>query len=227
MGQVVHILEAQPITRRGLSGLMHRICDALGANSYLLAEIEFDRGRETLHILTSNWIYDAVEGIGHDGIRGIAAGCNMRAIGAEPRPFRPEDCDSLDGEQIAVLIGHGHRQIYCHRIAAAGRRVVLLLTLDGRSVLREEALPAALMEVAYAFSEMYAASACQDTPDLLSERERECLRWGSEGKTADEIALILGVSANTVNSYVAHAIKKCGASNRAMAIATAIRTGSI
>ena len=61
----------------------------------------------------------------------------------------------------------------------------------------------------------------------LSERERECLQWVSEGKTTDEVALILGVSSNTVNSYVAHAIQKFGASNRAMAIATAIRSGII
>jgi DNA-binding CsgD family transcriptional regulator len=62
---------------------------------------------------------------------------------------------------------------------------------------------------------------------VLSERQRECLKWVSEGKTTDEIALILGVSPNTINSYVAHAIQKFGASNRAMAIATAIRSGVI
>lgn len=63
--------------------------------------------------------------------------------------------------------------------------------------------------------------------DPLSERERECLRWVSEGKTTDEVAMILGVSSNTVNSYVTHAIQKLSASNRAMAMATAIRNGLI
>ncbi|TIX10880.1 MAG: helix-turn-helix transcriptional regulator, partial [Mesorhizobium sp.] len=55
----------------------------------------------------------------------------------------------------------------------------------------------------------------------------ECLFWVSEGKTTDEVALILGVSSNTVNSYITHAIQKFAASNRAMAIATAIRSGII
>ena len=59
--------------------------------------------------------------------------------------------------------------------------------------------------------------------DALSERERECLFWVSEGKTTGEVAVILGVTSNTVNSYLANAIQKFGASNRAMAIATAIR----
>jgi DNA-binding CsgD family transcriptional regulator len=63
--------------------------------------------------------------------------------------------------------------------------------------------------------------------DPLSERERECMRWVSEGKTTDEVAMILGVSSNTVNSYVGHAMQKLSASNRAMAMATAIRNGLI
>ncbi len=41
----------------------------------------------------------------------------------------------------------------------------------------------------------------------------------SEGKTTDEVAVILGVSGNTVNSYITHAIQKLSASNRPMAIA--------
>lgn len=39
--------------------------------------------------------------------------------------------------------------------------------------------------------------------------------------------MILGVSSNTINSYITHAIQKLSASNRAMAIATAIRSGII
>ena len=81
-----------------------------------------------------------------------------------------------------------------------------------------------------------AATRCRRYPDCsraaaaqdpLSDRERECLIWVSEGKTTDEVALILGVSGNTVNSYITHAIQKLSASNRAMAIATAIRSGII
>jgi DNA-binding CsgD family transcriptional regulator len=69
------------------------------------------------------------------------------------------------------------------------------------------------------------AAVTQQNP--LSERERECLLWVSEGKTSEEVALILGVSANTVNSYVTHATRKVSSSNRAMAVATAIRSGYV
>ena len=67
----------------------------------------------------------------------------------------------------------------------------------------------------------------RQTQDPLSERERECLFWVSEGKTTDEVATILGVSPNTVNSYVTNAIQKLSAANRPAAIATAIRSGII
>ena len=83
------------------------------------------------------------------------------------------------------------------------------------------------LKCCYALShipQLIAAAAMQDP---LSDRERECLFWVSEGKTTDEVAVILGVSSNTVNSYITHAIQKFAASNRAMAIATAIRSGII
>ncbi len=72
--------------------------------------------------------------------------------------------------------------------------------------------------------DLLAATALQDP---LSDRERECLFWVSEGKTTDEVAMILGVSSNTVSSYITHAIQKFAASNRAMAVATAIRSGIV
>jgi DNA-binding CsgD family transcriptional regulator len=61
--------------------------------------------------------------------------------------------------------------------------------------------------------------------DPLSERERECLFWVAEGKTTEEVALIVGVSTNTANRYVAQAIQKLSAANRSKAVATAIRRG--
>ncbi len=36
----------------------------------------------------------------------------------------------------------------------------------------------------------------------LTDRELECLFWIAEGKTSDEIAVILGISRNTINNYI-------------------------
>lgn len=59
--------------------------------------------------------------------------------------------------------------------------------------------------------------------DKLSAREIECLRWAAAGKSSDEIAIILGISAYTVSSYFKTATRKLDAVNRMQAIARAMR----
>jgi DNA-binding CsgD family transcriptional regulator len=83
------------------------------------------------------------------------------------------------------------------------------------------------MSLSYALSTAGGGIADEACEHLISERERECLGWVAEGKTTMDIATILGVSSNTINSYLAHVIQKLSARNRAMAIAVAIRSGII
>ncbi|HXV29331.1 MAG TPA: LuxR C-terminal-related transcriptional regulator [Sinorhizobium sp.] len=61
------------------------------------------------------------------------------------------------------------------------------------------------------------------TREKLSSREIECLRWAAAGKSSDEIAIILGISAYTVASYFKSAARKLDAVNRMQAIARAMR----
>ena len=52
----------------------------------------------------------------------------------------------------------------------------------------------------------------------LSPRERECLLWVAEGKTAWETAVILGLSEHTVRCYLESARHKLGATNNTHAV---------
>lgn len=52
----------------------------------------------------------------------------------------------------------------------------------------------------------------------LSPRERECLLWAAEGKTAWETAVILGLSERTVRCYLESARHKLGAANNTHAV---------
>lgn len=61
----------------------------------------------------------------------------------------------------------------------------------------------------------------------LSPREKEVLLWGADGKTSEEIAIILGVTKDTVNFHFKTLQKKMGATNRVQAIAYAIVKGYI
>ena len=59
----------------------------------------------------------------------------------------------------------------------------------------------------------------------LSPRERECLLWTSEGKTADEIADRICLSVSTVNYHLSKSIQKFAASNKHHAAIIAMRHG--
>ena len=61
----------------------------------------------------------------------------------------------------------------------------------------------------------------------LSRREKECLSWTLEGKTAGEIATILGISASTVKQHASSAANKLGGLNKHHAAVRALRLGLI
>jgi DNA-binding NarL/FixJ family response regulator len=61
----------------------------------------------------------------------------------------------------------------------------------------------------------------------LSAREREILRFLSEGKSNKEIAEALGISPDTVRTYIRRAMEKLDADTRTQAVAIAIRSGLI
>jgi LuxR family transcriptional activator of bioluminescence operon len=61
----------------------------------------------------------------------------------------------------------------------------------------------------------------------LTKRELECVFWACEGKTAWEMAHIVGVSERTVNFHLTSVIKKLGASNRQHAVAKAVMYGLV
>ena len=66
-----------------------------------------------------------------------------------------------------------------------------------------------------------------DFSKRVTPRERECLKWASEGKTAWEIGRILSLSDRTVVNYLRNAYRKLGATNKAQAVAKAILYGLI
>jgi DNA-binding CsgD family transcriptional regulator len=80
----------------------------------------------------------------------------------------------------------------------------------------------------------YFASVCcqgailrQDREMELTDREVECLYWIAEGKTSDEIAVILGISRNTINNYITSVMRKTATKTRSEAIAWAVRNSLV
>lgn len=61
----------------------------------------------------------------------------------------------------------------------------------------------------------------------VSQRELECLAWSARGKTVDEIAMILDLSADTVRVYLKRINRKLNTVNRSHAVAKAVYLGLI
>ena len=60
-------------------------------------------------------------------------------------------------------------------------------------------------------------------PDVaLTARERECLKWAADGKTAWEIGQIMSIAERTAVFHINNVIKKLGASNKTQAIVRAV-----
>jgi LuxR family quorum sensing-dependent transcriptional regulator len=64
-------------------------------------------------------------------------------------------------------------------------------------------------------------------PQLLTNREREVLRWTAAGKTAWETSQILGIAESTVTAHLKAAAVKLDAPNRVAAVVAALRRGEI
>jgi LuxR family transcriptional regulator, quorum-sensing system regulator SolR len=60
----------------------------------------------------------------------------------------------------------------------------------------------------------------QATP--LTDRERECLKWTADGKTAWEIGRILSIAERTVVFHINNVVQKLGAANKTQALVRAV-----
>lgn len=74
------------------------------------------------------------------------------------------------------------------------------------------------------FKRLYAHPAA--TP-RLSLKETEILTWVAAGKTDEDIATILGISRNTVDTHMRHIFRKLDATNRVTAVVTGLTQGHI
>ena len=65
------------------------------------------------------------------------------------------------------------------------------------------------------------------SPWVLPDRARQCLQWAARGKCRHDIAIILGISPASVDSYLHNALERLSATNTPQAVARAIREGLI
>ena len=214
-------------SRADLTAYLAELAATVGAEHYMLLAVVHDRDRSDASIIASNWVYDAIHLVGFRQLAAIAT-CEMSTL-----PGADCNCLSLgagmpaDEASVRLLEVLGHAEIVPLRLFVGRQRYYLLLSASGPGMIDAAAVATSQLAICYALSRAPDLLASASLVDPLTDRERECLFWVSEGKTTDDIAIILGVSANTTNSYITNSIQKLGANNRSMAMATAIRSGVI
>ncbi|MCO6392870.1 LuxR family transcriptional regulator [Aliihoeflea aestuarii] len=193
----------------------------IGADAYLL--FEHRPGTGDIGLIACNWPFDMLAEIGNGGMKCLADS-GLAVAPGDAASILPVDV-SLPCNMAASMREHGYGKIICQNLPVGDAIFIAVYCASDDVPMSIEEAELAQMRAIYALGQRLRTRQAVISP--LSVRERECLSWVAEGKTTEEVALILGVSANTINAYVAKAIQKVAATNRAMAIATAIRTGMI
>lgn len=201
--------------------VMRLLADYVGASHFLLARYDLIQEQGLDFIVTSNWPFDLVRRLGSELASGYARSTEL------------EKCLSLLTPSFALLPDDVvppddiSRQ-YCSLTFCVGktRFSLMLLFLQG-IILSQERLKEVGLLAAYGASFAESANARAERDFELTERELECLFWIAEGKTSDEIAVILGISRNTINNYITSVMRKTATKTRSEAIAYAVRNNLV
>ncbi|HET7413250.1 MAG TPA: helix-turn-helix transcriptional regulator [Pararhizobium sp.] len=213
LSQLDEVMHAGDVARG-----MDLVCAYAGAERYLVARCEGFGEAALAHVVTSNWPFDLVRSLGIGIIREQAKVSEIERCLTTLQPvfnLCPADVDLPEGL--------GRRYCLVPFNAGPARMVMALLFRDG-IVLSQERLGDAALMAAYLVDGPPDLGRPNERPLDLTEREIECLAWISEGKTSDEISMIIGISRNTVNNYITSIMRKTATRTRSEAIALAVRS---
>jgi DNA-binding CsgD family transcriptional regulator len=215
-GAFVHDLESERYNEN-LSAGMEFVTAYAGARNYLLARTDLYSDRNHDFIMTSDWPFNLVRTFGVSLIDSQARTSEVRRCLQAFEPAFQEIDAELD------LSGEFSRRVCLIPYNAGKARMMLALLFDKNASLSHDRLRDVALAAAYHTSHFPEIVSDNCALSDLTVREVECLSWIGEGKTSDEIALIIGISRNTVNNYITSIMNKTGAKTRSEAVAFAVR----
>lgn len=204
-----------------LSMAFNLLTDYCGAVAYLVARYDMVTEQRLDSVLSSNWPFDLVRQIDDDLHAAYHRTNEFEKCLAALQPafaFLPDDVSPPEGVS---------RQ-YCSILFNAGRsRYILLFLLPENTAHSAHRIMEAGLLAGYILSMRSSNRAQLEREMDLTDRELECIYWIAEGKTSDEIAMILGISRNTINNYITSVMRKTATKNRSEAIAYAVRNNLV
>ncbi|MDR6758919.1 DNA-binding CsgD family transcriptional regulator [Mycoplana sp. BE70] len=211
--------------------LMRRCARHFDFDHFLVARFpEAERQRFAERLLVSNWSSELVRSYDELGIFHISrlvaeVAATKRPVRGDQRLLAPKDT-ARAGEDGAAELAARHGLVRSTAFllhSTSGEPFIVLFSgqCEPLEINETAGLYFAAVQLFECLEPTFAPG--PGSRETLSSRELECLRWAAAGKSSDEIAIILGISAYTVSSYFKTATKKLGAVNRMQAIASAMR----
>ncbi|NLS18107.1 helix-turn-helix transcriptional regulator [Rhizobium sp. P40RR-XXII] len=200
---------------------LHALTSYAGASYYLLVRSDLIQESGLDFVISSDWPFDLVRRLAAELTSGYGRIGELEKCMSVFQPsaaLLPDDVTLPDG------IG---RQYHALSFNVGRTRFSLLL------LVRESVTPSSerLRDVGLLSSYLASSTRCAggklERDFDLTDRELECLFWIAEGKTSDEIAMILGISRNTINNYITSVMRKTATKTRSEAIAFAVRNNLV
>jgi two-component system, NarL family, nitrate/nitrite response regulator NarL len=126
--------------------------------------------------------------------------------------------DEFDDGATYDLVGEGAAGVLTKAASGEQVREAIIAAASGRDFLSGDTLAAVTREIRIRK---------RDDRPILSAREREIMQRIANGENAAQIAQALHLGLSTVKTHRAHLFEKLGVSDRAPAVAVAIRRGLI
>ncbi len=149
---------------------------------------------------------------------------DLRGVDARVDAFFDEAAEmgvGRDGLTIPIHGGHGDTALFSVTSGLDGsawrEAVARLLPL----------LHVVALEYNRGLTRLATSAPTRDRMSLLTRREIEVLHWAAAGKTVWETAILLGISEQTVQSYLRDAVRRLGCINKTHAVAEAVRQALI
>lgn len=207
----------ETVSRGGLGSGLAALTEYVGASHYLLARHDLSQDGGLDFVICSDWPFDIVRRLSRIVVGLYAKTSELEKCLTALQPcFHPMP-DDID-------LPRGISRSYCAVTLNVGRsRLLLMLLFPEDVILSQDGLRHIGVLAGYLASLKADVSVRQEREFELTEREIECLFWIAEGKTSDEVAVILGISRNTINNYITSVMRKTATRTRSEAIAHAVR----
>ena len=200
---------------------LQALTEYVGAMHYLMARCDLIQESGLDFIVSSDWPFDLVKEVANDLVSGYARSTEFEKCMQVLQPGFALLPDSVE-------VPHGASRQHCSLTFNVGRsRLALMFLFREGFVLSPERLRDVGLLAGYFASFLRCGGTKVDRDFELTERELECLFWIAEGKTSDEIAMILGISRNTINNYITSVMRKTATKTRSEAIAFAVRNNLV